>query len=182
MFESQQTICRRRFFVTFSGLALMVTACSRTEQAPEPRRLLWDDLRPADYELPDLLAQLDVRTLSDDSREAQTLWQQLRQEWAKAPVVAALEGAYVRLGGFVVPLRQDGARVQEFLLVPYYGACIHTPPPPANQVVHVVLSGQGESLQTFDAVWVTGRLRIARLTHDLADAGYRIDAERIERF
>jgi uncharacterized protein len=50
----------------------------------------------------------------------------------------SLEGATVRLPGFIVPLEgvKDGS-VSEFLLVPYFGSCIHVPPPPPNQIVYV---------------------------------------------
>lgn len=60
----------------------------------------------------------------------------LRDEADKAPVVKALDGKKVRIAGFTVTLERNDQGVTEFLLVPYYGACIHTPPP-ANQIVHV---------------------------------------------
>ncbi|MGB1007610.1 MAG: DUF3299 domain-containing protein, partial [Thalassobaculaceae bacterium] len=58
-----------------------------------------------------------------------------------AQTVGALDGQTVRLPGFVLPLTENGAAGDEFLLVPYVGACIHSPPPPPNQMVLVVPAG-----------------------------------------
>lgn len=75
--------------------------------------------------------------------------------------VNELNGAAIRMPGFVLPLEFAGRKVTEFLLVPWIGACIHTPPPPPNQIVHVVLDEkQGfESKGRFEPVWVAGRMQ-----------------------
>jgi hypothetical protein len=52
-------------------------------------------------------------------------------EWDRAPVVEEFDGQLVRIPGFVVPLESDGKTISEFLLVPYFGACVHVPPPPS---------------------------------------------------
>jgi hypothetical protein len=101
----------------------------------------------------------------------------LEAMWKEAPVVQALDGQTVRLPGFVVPLEGNGKVVREFLLVPYYGACIHVPPPPANQTVHVVAQGRGAKIRgLFDTVWVTGLMKIEHTTRQLAEAAYDIEA------
>jgi uncharacterized protein len=97
-----------------------------------------------------------------------------------APVVADLDGKHVRIGGYVVSLDFDATRVKEFLLVPFVGACIHVPPPPANQIIYVK-SEKGIDVQgTFDPVWVTGTLKVSQTFTGLAEAGYTIDAEKVE--
>jgi hypothetical protein len=53
------------------------------------------------------------------------------------PALAALDGKKVVIAAFIVPLEDDMQRADEFLLVPYFGACVHTPPPPPNQMVYV---------------------------------------------
>jgi uncharacterized protein len=64
----------------------------------------------------------------------------------------------------------------QFLLVPYYGACIHVPPPPANQTVHVLTrEGTAFNGRLFDTVWVTGTMRVEHLSSELAEAGYRLE-------
>ncbi len=61
-----------------------------------------------------------------------------RQQAPDAPVVKELDGQQVKLPGYIVPLEvSEEGRTTEFLLVPYYGACIHVPPPPSNQIVHI---------------------------------------------
>ncbi|RKF13278.1 DUF3299 domain-containing protein [Alginatibacterium sediminis] len=67
-------------------------------------------------------------------------------------------GKDIRIPGFVVPLETKGELITEFLLVPYMGACIHYPPPPANQIVYVQ-SDEGVMLEDiWEPVWIEGRL------------------------
>jgi uncharacterized protein len=97
-----------------------------------------------------------------------------------APVVAELNGKRVKLGGYVVPLDFDATQVTEFLLVPFVGACIHVPPPPANQIVYVK-STQGITLKgQFDPVYVTGVLSTDGQFTGLADTGYSLAADAVD--
>ena len=64
----------------------------------------------------------------------------------------------MRLPGYLLPLEFSGKRVTEFLLVPWVGACIHTPPPPPNQIVHVKTDKPFEMTGVFQPIWVTGQL------------------------
>jgi hypothetical protein len=100
---------------------------------------------------------------------------------APAPVVADLDGKRVRIGGYVVSLDFDSTRVKEFLLVPFVGACIHVPPPPANQIVYVKSAPGFEVAGMFDPVWVTGILKATTAHTGLAEAGYSLIAEKVER-
>ena len=97
-----------------------------------------------------------------------------------APVVESLDGKRVRIGGYVVPLDFEATTVKEFLLVPFVGACIHVPPPPANQIIYVK-SDEGFGVKgSFDPVYVTGTLKVTSTSTGLADAGYSIVAEKVE--
>lgn len=94
-----------------------------------------------------------------------------------------LDGKEVRIAGFVTPLGFDGVHLSEFLLVPYVGACIHVPPPPANQIV--LVSGDADDAISdglLYPVWVTGTLRAVPLTTDLAQVGYQIQEAKVERY
>ena len=71
-----------------------------------------------------------------------------------------LNGLTVTLAGFVLPLEHEGKLVKEFLLVPWVGACIHTPPPPPNQIVHVTADQAFATKGTFEAVTITGKMQI----------------------
>lgn len=101
-----------------------------------------------------------------------------------------LDGQMVRLPGYVLPLEITGKKVTEFLLVPWVGACIHTPPPPPNQIVYVKADVPFEVTSLFAPVWVTGRLSAGATKRELTlldgssdiDIGYTVRASRIEPF
>jgi len=158
------------------------TKAAETAAAPEltattPQDLDWDTLIPEDWQPDTLFDQYDLNSLQDDDPKAKELMGKLKQLWAEAPVVPALDGKLVRLPGFIVPVESESTKISEFLLVPYYGACIHVPPPPANQTVYVKLAPeQAFEGELFDTVWVTGTLKVTPTSSDLADAGYRIEA------
>jgi hypothetical protein len=92
-----------------------------------------------------------------------------------------LNGATVKLPGFIVPLDigKDGL-VSEFFLVPYFGACIHVPPPPPNQIVYVRMS-KGIALDSiYEAYWITGPMSVTNKSTRLGAAAYQIDAQKVE--
>lgn len=84
-----------------------------------------------------------------------------------------LDGRMVRVPGYMLPLEFTGKSVTEFLLVPWVGACIHTPPPPPNQIVHVRTDKPFVSEGLFMPVWITGRLSATATKKSL----YLIDGE-----
>ena len=94
-----------------------------------------------------------------------------------------LEGKMVRIPGFVVPLDDFQEEGAEFLLVPYYGACVHTPPPPPNQIVMVEMGGKKDiKLNLFDAVWMSGRLKIASVESPYGTVGYQLEGLKVEPY
>lgn len=97
-----------------------------------------------------------------------------------AKTVAAMNGKRIRLGGYPVPLESDShGNSTLFFLVPYPGACIHVPPPPPNQLV-LVRYPKGLNLSDiYQPLWVTGRLKIEKVSNDLADAAYALDASAV---
>ena len=87
-----------------------------------------------------------------------------------------LDGKLVRVPGFVVPLDDAMEEGAEFLLVPYYGACVHTPPPPPNQMAFVQMAGRRSvRLNLFDAVWMEGTLRIKNVDSPYGQVGFEIE-------
>lgn len=97
------------------------------------------------------------------------------QQFGSTDVVAAMEGREVALDGYVVPLDSDDeGRVKEVLFVPFYGACIHVPPPPPNQIVHVVLATPMPLPALWDAFHLSGTLHLARFHADIANASYEV--------
>ncbi|MHC2146366.1 DUF3299 domain-containing protein [Pseudomonas sp. 210_17 TE3656] len=94
--------------------------------------------------------------------------------------VAAMNGKQIRLGGYPVPLETDAkGNSTLFFLVPYPGACIHVPPPPPNQLV-LVRYPKGLKLDDiYTPLWVNGTLKIEKVSNDLADAAYAMDASKV---
>jgi hypothetical protein len=155
-----------------------------TEQESDAvTELEWDALIPEEWQPDKIMAQYNVDELEDDDPRAQELMEKLKALWKESPVVQDLDGKRVKLPGFVVPLDTDGQKTGEFLLVPYYGACIHVPPPPANQTVHVVTDTDREYQGgLFDPVWVSGILKVESSSSELAEAGYRLEATKVESY
>lgn len=91
---------------------------------------------------------------------------ELRKKSANA-TVKELDKQLIAMPGFVLPLEYEGKKVTEFLLVPWVGACIHTPPPPPNQIVHVISKEPFETKGMFEAVTITGVMRLKEVTKSL---------------
>jgi hypothetical protein len=77
----------------------------------------------------------------------------------QSKTVAELDGVAVRIPGYALPLEFSQVGITEFLLVPYVGACIHTPPPPANQMVYVTIPEPFVMKNLFEPVWITGTIK-----------------------
>jgi len=175
----------RSCIALFLTLLLTVNAQATTVNGNKAEEITWDDLMPADYTLSyeDLYGtDTDINNLDDYDSGAQTMLDHMQQVLSSAPVVEEMDGRMVRIPGFVVPLGGEDQRIDHFFLVPYFGACIHTPPPPSNQIIdtHFEPGTRLESL--YDAVWITGKLTVERFTTDLGTAGYRLEAFQIEPY
>jgi hypothetical protein len=141
------------------------------------RRIAWDTLLPAKEResynpqppppIHDYLGEGDPAALQTGSFEANP----------------ELNGVRVRIPGFVVPLeRAADGRISEFLLVPYFGACIHVPPPPPNQIVYVKMRAGAGLASIEDAQWITGTLHTSVNRSALGAAAYVLDGERLEAY
>ena len=117
----------------FLFLILLTNSSKSFSSNFETQVITWSDLRKLNYktgEMPDSLSQL--------------------------------VGKSIKIPGFAVPLEGDDGfeYINEFLLVPYFGACIHVPPPPPNQVIHVILDEPVHFEVISFAIWITGILEI----------------------
>lgn len=146
------------------------------------REISWDDLIPADWNPEGFLADLKLDDLQDADPRAMEAMQRLREEWDRAPVVERLAGAQVRIPGFVVPLETDGEQIREFLLVPYFGACVHVPPPPANQLIHVIPDSPVPAGWNMLPVWVNGVMAVGRVDSEMGVAGYQLRGVKVEEY
>ncbi len=92
----------------------------------------------------------------------------------------ALAGKLVKIPGFTVPLEDWASSATEFLLVPYVGACIHTPPPPPNQLVYIQMDeGKRATMDGWNPVWVEGVLEIEMTQSVYGYVGFTITGERV---
>jgi uncharacterized protein len=144
--------------------------------------LVWEQLIPKGWEPAQALKSLDLSTLKDGDPRATEALASMRSAWDAAPAEPTLNGKKVRMPGFVLPLDQVGESVKTMLLVPYFGACIHSPPPPANQMVQVSFTKPQAGLRTMDAVWVSGVIEVFRADSPWGAAGYRINAVKVEPY
>ncbi|MDX9716585.1 MAG: DUF3299 domain-containing protein [Thauera sp.] len=157
-------------------------AAPASAAAGEYREISWDDLIPADWNPEGFLGSLNLDALQDEDPRAMEAMQRLREEWDRAPLVERLAGAQVRIPGFLVPLESDGEQIREFLLVPYFGACVHVPPPPANQLIHVIPDKPVPGAWNMLPVWVNGVMEVGRMDSEMGVAGYQLRALRVEEY
>ena len=150
------------------------------KEAGRYREVTWDELISPSWNPEAIFKSLNLNMMLDADPRANAALERLRQEWDNAPGNPALDGAEVKIPGFVVPLEREGNALREFLLVPYFGACIHVPPPPANQIVHVVAPKPVPNTATMDAVWVSGKLALFPTKTQMGNSSYRMTATAVE--
>ncbi len=150
---------------------------------PGPVRTIgWEQLIPAGWDPYKDLKALNLDGLKDNDPKADEALKKMRKMWDNAPINPLLLGQNVRLPGFLVPLEDVPGGIKEFLLVPYFGACVHSPPPPANQIVHVVLDKPNKRFRLMDVIWVTGHISSTKTDSHMGAASYRIDAKALTPF
>src|SRR5690554_3318083 len=161
----------RTLFACLGPLLLLVSLSARAEL----REIDWLELMPAED-----LALLESMPEVQHEGDGPTL---LPDEIMTGRVVPEMGDVEGRIPGFVVPLKTtNDMRILEFFLVPYYGACIHVPPPPPNQIIHVKYS-EGFTLQAlYDPVWIEGKLVIERTENELGASSYSMTASRVEPY
>ncbi|MDP3330634.1 MAG: DUF3299 domain-containing protein [Methylococcaceae bacterium] len=155
------------------------------------KKLNWDELTPADWDPLKPLKGLNLDKLEDSDPRARDALIAVGEAWKNAPIIPALNGQRVKIAGFVVPLDINKKKVKEFLLVPYFGACIHVPPPPSNQVVHAFnakIDNKQENEVLKSAALIQGPITIIGILEtvssntSMGSAGYKIQVETIEPY
>ncbi|NUZ06683.1 DUF3299 domain-containing protein [Piscinibacter koreensis] len=163
------------------GLGCVGDKARAAEKAASIRRLSWDELIPKDWDPQKFFRDKQVGAVREGDVGERALMREMRQIWDNAPTRLELNGLVVKLPGYVVPVEMLVGDIKEFLLVPYFGACVHTPPPPANQLVYVTLEAP-KPLKTMDVVWVTGTMRTERNGSPFGNSGYRLEASAVEPY
>lgn len=137
----------------------------KVASAAEPRELEWEDLIPTGVPYGEVTGMGEPRN---------DFMLRFIYDANAAKLNFELDRTEVRIPGYIVPLKLSAKGVDEFLLVPYVGACIHVPPPPPNQIVFVSAKEPWPNDNLWNAVWVTGTLKANLKETDLADIGYEI--------
>ncbi|MED5238809.1 MAG: DUF3299 domain-containing protein [Pseudomonadota bacterium] len=155
------------------------------------RELEWDDLVPEGYEPQEVYGALfdeiygdkEPDDIEDGGDKGERMMDAIDKAWREAPLKQSLDNTVVRLPGYGVPLDGDEEYVREFLLVPYFGACIHTPPPPRNQIILVKMEGRGVPLDlAVGAMWLEGTLKVSSQDTEYGTAGYVLEGQSAEPF
>jgi len=98
-------------------------------------------------------------------------------------VVTDLDGKRIRVPGYVVPFDFNAnAEHKEFLLVPYFGACLHTPPPPPNQIILVKSETAAKIENIYEPVWLEGTLKTGEFLNDLGNSAYELNLSKLEPY
>lgn len=156
------------------GAGLAAMAYPPAARAQGVREITWEDLIPPGVPYSEIVGpgQMD---------EENDIW--LPEYDANATRVNTdLEGALVRMPGYIIPMETTAQGVTEFILVPYVGACIHVPPPPPNQLVFVTAEVPWPSEDMWTAIWVTGRMQARMQSTAIAEIGYALSATEIEEY
>ena len=164
------------------------SACSEAKESTDDKyqSIDWIQLMPED----DLNALLNppefIQSITDGSAtdnveslgemsDADAQSQRYYEALNSARVMTEFDEKLIRLPGFIVPLASDDEnKVTEFFIVPYFGACLHMPPPPPNQIVYATVE-PGVALESiYDPFWFKGKLVIENRDHALGSAAYRL--------
>lgn len=123
-------------------------------------------------------AEGDLMSMIDEGSAEDTM-----EQIGTYNVVEDLNGAKVRLPGYVVPLDFNASsEYEEFLLVPYFGACLHTPPPPPNQIVYVKSSPATKVGDIYEPVWIEGIMKTGQFGSDLGNSAYELTLTKLEPY
>jgi hypothetical protein len=160
----------------------LVLALGLPAVAADYKTITWDALVPKDWDPMVAFKGMDLGAMKDGDPKADEMLKTMRDAWNNAPANKAIEGTAVRLPGYIVPLEETSGDIKEFLLVPYFGACIHSPPPPANQIVHVLPKGSMKGFRTMDTVWVRGIIQAGKTDSMMGTSGYRMEAVVVEKY
>ena len=163
------TLSRRQVVLTGFAAALPLRAAGRGI-----REIQWEDLIPDGVPYSEIVGP----GVMD---EANDTWLPEFDENATR-MNTDLNGALVKLPGYIIPITSTFQGVTEFILVPYVGACIHTPPPPPNQLVFVTTTTPWPSDDMWTAIWVSGTLRTQMQSTAVAEIGYALSASKIEEY
>lgn len=148
-------------------LLLAATPLMAADQAV--RELDWLELMPKDEV--DSLMETPAVTHEGSFKQMQT---------GSFRAIKELNGLKVKIAGYIVPVEVDGdSQMSEFFIVPYFGACIHVPPPPPNQIILARLAKPIPVTEIYDAYWIEGTLNVEQIKNDIAASAYTLTTTKV---
>lgn len=169
----------RRLIQVLAGSALSSLAIPAIGSAY--KEVEWDELMPEGWRKKVILELTRMRrygSLTDGDPRADEVYARLKKTWDAAPPTKTYIGKPIRIAGYVVPLDAERMQSSDFLLVPYFGACVHSPPPPANQII-LIKPPKGSRFRTMDAIWVEGILTEGKTSSEVGTSTYVLTADKI---
>jgi hypothetical protein len=169
----------RRLIQVLAGSALSSLAIPAIGSAY--KEVEWDELMPEGWRKKVILELTRMRrygSLTDGDPRADEAYARLKKTWDAAPPTKTYIGKPIRIAGYVVPLDAERMQSSDFLLVPYFGACVHSPPPPANQII-LIKPPKGSRFRTMDAIWVEGILTEGKTSSEVGTSTYVLTADKI---
>lgn len=161
-------------------IADVVKSTAQPQPDSEYTEIAWEDLELPGQGMAEVMKKYEsvLNSTPEGDKNENALLEKMQSELNNLPVNPALDGKKIKLPGYVTPLEVNNqdSQLKDFLLVPYFGACIHVPPPPLNQTL-LVKPLTGKSLpmsEVYNPVWVYGTLKVETATTSLAQAGYQI--------
>jgi hypothetical protein len=142
--------------------------------------LIWEELMPAGWDPSAIFEDLNINDMADDDPRVDQIIEEFLKRWNDSPVNPEVNAKRLKIPGFVVPLDFEEEKVDEFFLVPFFGACIHVPPPPPNQIVLVRLKDPIEGLGVMEVVWVYGKISVEKVSTEIGSSGYSLAADKVE--
>lgn len=133
-----------------------------------------DDGSDDDLLVNKMISALEQSTAPDDAYQ---------RALVSTDVVETFNDKAIRLPGFIVPIEMnDKQEVTEFFLVPYFGACIHLPPPPPNQIIYVTSKTGILVEDIYNAYWLEGTIKTNFTENNVAQSAYSMTAENVELY
>lgn len=160
-------------------LAATAQAAAPSEHWPE---IKWETLIPQGWNPAAEFKGIDLSKMQDSDPRATEALERLKQAWDNAPAEPSLNGKKGRIAGFALPLERNGDKVTEFLIVPYFGACIHVPPPPANQIIHAKSAKPLDGVKMMAPIWTYGTFSVQRGQTTWGIAGYRLTVDKVTSY
>jgi hypothetical protein len=181
-----QAILTKQVHVLTLFFALMFLVVNVAEASDNYKEIEWIELMPADdlqalLNPPKFLADIEDGSSNDSVEalgnlgESDDQVKRFEEALKSTRVIEAFDQRRIRIPGFIVPLESnEQQQVTQFFIVPYFGACLHLPPPPPNQIIYVEYSDGLELTTLYDPYWFEGTLAIDHTQKELGDSAYTL--------